>query len=119
MPKKHWKLSMRIFIELPTWIGDCIMATPSIESVSLKFPNAKFTFFGSFAAVEIMKNHPNCERILIDESKKDKSRFLSIFKTAKNLGKFDMAISFRSSFSSGFLLFFLNARRKFKFKKSN
>lgn len=108
---------MRIFIELPTWLGDAIMATPAIESITLKFPKAKFTFFGSFAATELIKNHPNCEQVLIDDSKKDKSRFLNIFKTAKNLGKFDIAISFRSSFTSRFLMFFLNAKRKFKFKK--
>ncbi|QCD52063.1 lipopolysaccharide heptosyltransferase II [Campylobacter sp. RM16192] len=109
---------MRIFIELPTWLGDCIMATPAIESILLKFPKAKFTFFGSFAATELIKNHPNCEQILIDDSKKNKSRFLSIFKTAKTLGKFDIAISFRSSFTSRFLMFFLSAKRKFKFKKT-
>lgn len=109
---------MRIFVELPTWLGDCIMATPAIESIVVKFPDAKFTFFGSLPATEIFKNHPNCVKIVVDESKKDGGRFLNIFKTAKILGKFDTAISFRSSFSSRFLLFFVNAKQKFKFKKT-
>jgi heptosyltransferase-2 len=24
---------MRILIELPTWLGDCVMATPAIENI--------------------------------------------------------------------------------------
>jgi len=37
---------MNIFIELPTWLGDTIMATPSIEEIVKLYPNAKVTFFG-------------------------------------------------------------------------
>ena len=49
---------MKIFIELPTWLGDAVMSTLAIENITLNFPNAKITFFGSFASTSLFTNHP-------------------------------------------------------------
>ena len=99
---------MRVFIELPTWLGDSVMASAAIENLVQNEKNLHIVFFGSFVACELYKNHPNCEKVIVDESKKAKFRFLSLAKSAKSLGKFDLALSFRSSFASKFLLFFIN-----------
>ena len=109
---------MRVFIELPTWLGDSVMASAAIENLVQNEKNLKIVFFGSFVACELYKSHPNCEKVVVDESKKAKFRLLSLAKSAKSLGKFDLALSFRSSFASKFLLFFINARQKALFKKS-
>jgi heptosyltransferase-2 len=109
---------MNIFIELPTWLGDSIMTTPSIEAIAESYPNAKFTFFGSFIATEAMKAHKNCLHVKIDESKTSKCRFFWLYKKAKEIGKFDIAVSFRSSFVSSFFLWFLKAKSKFQYKKN-
>ena len=109
---------MRVFIELPTWLGDSVMASAAIENLVQNEKNLKIVFFGSFVACELYKSHPNCEKVVVDESKKAKFRLLSLAKSAKSLGKFDIALSFRSSFASKFLLFFINARQKAIFKKS-
>lgn len=79
----------------------------------------KIVFFGSFAACELFKAHPSCERVIVDSSKKAKFRLWRLFWQAKNLGKFDAAFSFRSSFASKILLFGARARRKFIFQKNN
>ena len=180
---------MRILIELPTWLGDAVMASTAVEAIAKhatafdaenltgKFEDlgerdfsfssqnfgpvtqeiqifkngaanlsdkfdadgsanltasarenqnlenltaqpVKIVFFGSFAACELFKAHPNCERVIVDNSKKAKFRLWRLFWQAKNLGKFDAAFSFRSSFSSKILLFGARARRKFIFQKS-
>ena len=109
---------MRVFIELPTWLGDSVMASAAIENLVQNEKNLQIVFFGSFVACELYKSHPNCEKVVVDESKKAKFRFLSLAKSAKSLGKFDLALSFRSSFASKFLLFFINAKKKAIFKKS-
>ncbi|WP_459822735.1 lipopolysaccharide heptosyltransferase II [Campylobacter concisus] len=108
---------MRVFIELPTWLGDAVMASAAIENLSKNAKN--IVFFGSYVACALYKSHPKCEKVVIDDSKKQSSRYLSLIKTARKLGKFDIAISFRSSFASKFLLFFLKATQKFCFKKSS
>jgi len=79
----------------------------------------KIVFFGSFVACELFKAHPNCERVIVDSSKKAKFRLWQLFWQARELGKFDAAFSFRSSFASKILLFGARARRKFIFQKSN
>lgn len=178
---------MRILIELPTWLGDAVMASAAVEAIAKhaaafdarnsagKFKNeqdfsfasqnfgpvtqeiqifknsaanlsdkfdadggvnltaskrenqnlenladepVKIIFFGSFAACELFKAHPNCERVIVDSSKKAKFRLWRLFWQARNLGKFDAAFSFRSSFASKILLYGARAERKFVFQKS-
>ena len=181
---------MRILIELPTWLGDAVMASAAVEAIAKhaatfgagnltgKFdgsgeqdfsfssqnfgpvtqeiqifkndtPNldgkfeadsdanltaserenqnlenlaaqpVKIVFFGSFAACELFKAHPNCERVIVDNSKKAKFRLWRLFWQARELGKFDAAFSFRSSFASKILLLGARAGRKFIFQKNN
>ena len=179
---------MRILIELPTWLGDAVMASAAVEAIAKhaaafdagnltgEFENerdfsfssqnfgpvtqeiqifkndtpnldgkfeadsdanltaserenqnlenladepVRIIFFGSFAACELFKAHPNCERVIVDNSKKAKSRLWRLFWQARKLGKFDAAFSFRSSFASKILLFGARAGRKFVFQKSN
>ena len=181
---------MRILIELPTWLGDAVMASAAVEAIAKhaaafdagklmdEFENerdfsfssqnfgsvtqeiqifkndtpnldgkfeavrganlttnarenqnpqnlkketqesVKIVFFGSFAACELFKTHPNCERVVVDNSKNAKFRLWRLFWQARNLGKFDAAFSFRSSFASKVLLYGAWAGRKFAFKKS-
>ena len=181
---------MRILIELPTWLGDAVMASAAVEAIAKhaaafdagnltdEFENerdfsfssqnfgsvtqeiqifkndtpnldgkfeadrganltanaqenqnpqnlkkdareqVKIVFFGSFAACELFKAHPNCERVVVDNSKKAKFRLWRLFWQARNLGKFDAAFSFRSSFASKILLFGARTQRKFIFQKS-
>ena len=80
--------------------------------------SVKIVFFGSFAVCELFKAHPNCERVIVDSSKKAKFRLWRLFWQARNLGKFDAAFSFRSSFASKILLYGARAERKFIFQKS-
>lgn len=109
---------MNILIELPTWLGDTVMATPSIEALVKKYPHAKITFFGSLVSTEALKAHPNSLHIVLDESKEKSQRALWLYKTAKNLGSFDLAVSFRSSLASKLFLWFLNAKKKIGYKKN-
>jgi len=109
---------MNILIELPTWLGDTIMATPSIEGIIKKYPHANITFFGSFISTEALKNHPNCLHVEVDKSKKSISRLYYLYKMAKNIGTFDLAISFRSSKISSIFLWFLDAKNTIQYKKN-
>jgi len=95
------------------------MTTPAIEEMMQIYPDARISFFGSYVSTEALKAHPNCSDIIIDKSKKSKSRFLWLYHTAKSLGVFDLAISFRSSLSTKALLYFLDAKQKFQYKKNH
>jgi len=46
---------MKILIELPTWLGDCVMATPAIENIVNFHNDVEITFIGSFVSIEALK----------------------------------------------------------------
>ena len=35
---------MKIFIEIPSWLGDAIMATPAIQNIIKTYPKKNYTF---------------------------------------------------------------------------
>ena len=80
------------------------MATPAIELLSKYYPHARFTFVGSYVSIEALKHHPKCERAIVDETKKTSNRYLATYKLAKELGEFNLAISFRNQLHSSLLL---------------
>jgi len=97
---------MRILIILPNWLGDALMATPAIELLAQRYPQAKFTFIGSYLSIEAIKHHPQCESAIVDETKKASSRLLATYKLAKSLPIFDFALTFRNQLHSSLLLRF-------------
>ena len=102
----------KILIEVPTWLGDCVMATASIENIVKAYPDVKITIFGSFVATAVFEEHPNVEAIIVDESRKAPSRLMWLIKRAKVLGKFDASLTFRRTFSSKVFIFFSKAKKK-------
>ena len=108
---------MKIFIEIPSWLGDAIMATPAIQNIIKTYPEAKITLLGSFVSTKAFENYPNIEKIVVDETKKSGNRYKNLINLAKSLGKFDIALSFRRSFSSKFMMFFIKAKKKFNYRR--
>ena len=109
----------KIFIEIPTWLGDAVMTTPAIENIVSHFPNCELTIFGSYISTKLFINHPNVKNIIIDNSKENGNRYVNLFKLAKSVSKVDIAFSFRRNITTKFLLFFVNAKQKFKYKRLN
>ena len=107
----------KIFIEVPTWLGDAIMATPAVENIIKTYPKAHITLLGSFVSTQAFKDFSNIERIIVDETKKQGNRYINLIKLAKSIGKVDMALSFRRSFSSKFMMFFIQAKQKYQYKR--
>ena len=56
---------MKILIELPTWLGDAVMTTPAIENLSSYYDQPEITLIGSFASVEMLKNHPKVVKVCV------------------------------------------------------
>jgi heptosyltransferase-2 len=104
---------MKILIELPTWLGDSVMSTPAIENIVNSYIDPQITLIGSTLTVEALKSHPKVVKTKVLD--KD---YISLYKTAKNLGKFDAFFSFRSSLRSNFLKFFVVSKNKYQFNKN-
>ena len=103
---------MKILIELPTWLGDCVMATPAIENIVNFYNEVEITFIGSFVSIEALKNHPKAIKTSVLDKK-----YTSLYKISRDLGNFDAFFSFRSSIRSKFLKFLISAKKKYQFDK--
>jgi heptosyltransferase-2 len=108
---------LKILIEVPTWLGDCVMATPAVENIIKHYPDVRITIFGAYVSTAVFEDHPHVENIIVDESKRSNMRYFWLYSEAKKLGAFDVALSFRESFASKLFIFFAKAKRKAVYKR--
>jgi len=104
---------MRILIELPTWLGDSVMLTPAIENIISTSKNTKLYLISYGNVGDLFIHHPNVEFAI--KTKKDIRSSLSSIKKL-NLN-FDIFLSFRSSYRSKLLNFFVPAKKKYQYSK--
>jgi len=104
---------MKILIELPTWLGDAIMATPAIENLLNSFDNPEVTLIGSYVAIEAIKNHPKVVKTYILDKK-----YVDLYRVVKSFGRFEIYFSFRGSFRSKCMSLFILAENKYQFDKN-
>jgi len=103
---------LKILIELPTWLGDCIMTTPSLSNLVNSNKDISISFIGSKVAVDCLKNFPNVSKsIYLTRG------FLFDVKNIQSLGYFDFFISYRGSIRSRLLSFFVKAKKKANYRK--
>ena len=103
---------MKLLIELPTWLGDAVMATPAIENIISHFKNVEITLIGSSVSVEALKNHPRViQTYLVDK------RFSNFYKTLSDLDEFDIFFSFRSSLRAKLFKLFVTSKVKNQYSK--
>ena len=105
---------MKILIELPTWLGDTVMTTPAIENILLRYPNANLVLIGTNTTIQALQNHPKVIKTI-----QLNKNILSFYSFSKKIGIFDIFISFRGSFRSRILKFFIDSSFKYQFDKSN
>jgi heptosyltransferase-2 len=103
---------MKLLIELPTWMGDTVMATPAINNLISQYKSPRITFIGSIVSSELVENYTYVDKVIILDKKK-----INILKAIRNLGNFDVFISFRTSFFSSLLMFFVHSKIKHQFDK--
>ncbi|WP_152019905.1 glycosyltransferase family 9 protein [Aliarcobacter butzleri] len=106
-----------IFIEIPSWLGDAIMATPAIENLIKTYPDAQITLLGSFVSTQAFQGYPNIKKVIVDDTKKSGNRYKNLISLAKSIGRVDLAISFRRSISSKFMMFFIKSKKKFNYRR--
>ena len=103
---------MKILIELPTWLGDTVMATPAIENLASHFNNVEITLLGSFVSIAAFKNHPKVLKTYVLDK-----QYINLYKTLKDFDEFDVFFSFRSSLRSKFIKFYISSKSKYQFDK--
>lgn len=101
-------------IELPTWLGDCVMTMPAIENIIGHYSNIEITIIGPHSSIEIIKNHPKVVKTITLDSK-TKSLFIPLNKN----DLFDVFFTFRGSIRAKILKFRVKAIKKYQFNYKN
>lgn len=93
-----------IVVFLPNWVGDVVMATPTLRSLRTTFPNAEITYFGRPIALDTIDGSNWCDASLC-ASPKVRSRTLGQLQLVGALrkGRFDLAILLTNSFRTALL----------------
>lgn len=104
---------MKICIELPTWLGDTVMATPSIENLLSAFKYPEISLIGSEVSIGVLKSNLKVKQTLFVDK-----NYLNLYASLKSLNKFDLFVSFRSSFRSSFIKFMISSPEKYQFNKN-
>lgn len=101
---------MKILIELPTWMGDTVMASAAIENIVNYYNSPEITLIGSSISIEILRNHPYVKRSHVLTKK-----YISLIKIVRSLSDFDVFFSFRSSLRSTILKLLVSSNNKYQF----
>ena len=104
---------MRVVIELPTWLGDAVMASPAIENLVNFFKDLEITLIGSFISIEALKHHPRVTNTYVLEK-----NYINVYNTLNYLDEFDLFVSFRGSVRSKFIKFCVSAKYKYQYDKN-
>jgi len=103
---------MKILIELPTWMGDAVMASAAIENIVDFYNEPEITLIGSSVSIEVIKNHPCVKRSHVITK-----TYISLIKIVRNLSDFDVFFSFRSSLRSTILKLLISSKNKYQYNK--
>ena len=91
-----------ILIRVPNWLGDSMMATPTVGSVKKMFPKSRLSILGKSVFTDFWKNFPGVDDFIVYE--KGLRGFWNNVSRLKR-AKIDAALVMPGSFSSAFSLF--------------
>jgi heptosyltransferase-2 len=103
---------MKILIELPSWIGDSVMATPAIENIINHYKTSEIILIGPKISIELFSQHPRVSKTHIL-----KKSYFDLIICAKEMGRVKMFFSFRGSLRSKIFKILLKSKDKFQFNK--
>ena len=96
----------RILVVQPSWVGDAVMATPTLRAVRELYPRAHISYLLKRYVKPIYTGMPWADRLITYRSGKTRAKAgKGLFDLAGRLraGKFDMAILLPNSFKSALL----------------
>jgi heptosyltransferase II len=94
-----------IVIRMPNWLGDAVMATPVLEDVRKKYPQAKITALCQASTATLLAENPHVDEFLTFSRNKESIK--DVRETLKRQN-FDLGILLTGSFSSAWWFYKAN-----------
>lgn len=109
----------KILVRMPNWLGDLVMATPVIEALAQKFPEAKITVMCLSHFCDIFKHDPHVDEVLPVSKSSGWLRNSNSASVVEDIqkGKFDLGVLTTNSFSSAYLFWRGKVKQRVGFTK--
>src|SRR5580658_5292786 len=104
----------RILVVQPSWVGDAVMATPTLRAIREQFPNAHIAYLMKRYVKPIYTGMPWADQLITYRSGKTKKKAgKGLFELSRRLrsGKFDLAILLPNSFQTALVCKMANIPR--------
>jgi heptosyltransferase-2 len=97
----------RILVVQPSWVGDAVMATPTLRALRLRYPNAEISYLMKRYVKPLYVGMPWADRLITyrtgkTKAKAGKGKFFELAARLKS-AKFDMAILLPNSFKAALI----------------
>jgi heptosyltransferase II len=109
---RHNIKPIKALIEIPNWLGDCVMFTPAFDNIINYYNDIEVTILGSSTSIELIQNHPKVFKTVIIDLENKFS-----LKSYTHLGSFDVYFSFRGSIRAKIIKLLINATNKYQYNK--
>ncbi len=104
----------RLLVVLPTWVGDFVMATPTLRAIRLRFPDARTTFLAVPNLRGVIESGPWMDDVIVWPGAAEKSRAVRFLALTRRLRaeRFDLAVLLPNSFRSALIARLASVRRR-------
>ncbi len=101
------KLSSRILIKSPNWIGDIVLSIPAIKALRGVYPDSYIAVLVKKKLADLLENNPDINEVIPYEEGHGLKKFSMILRLRDIIrkGDFDTALLFTNSFSSALIAF--------------
>ncbi len=107
---------MQILVRMPNWLGDAVMCTPALDELRCRAGDGSLVLVTPPGIADLFRHDPRIDGVVIDRVKSRVVGVKSLGKLARSVrdryGRFDVAFSFKNSFSARYLLYATGAERR-------
>ncbi|MEO2055573.1 MAG: lipopolysaccharide heptosyltransferase II [Nitrospira sp.] len=98
-------MSKKILIRMPNWIGDAVMAIPTLSALRTRFDGAQITLLAKSSVAALFDNHPDVDRVLVYEDKGKHRGVIGLWRLIRSLRKecFDLAFLLQNAFEAALI----------------
>src|SRR5690349_3443538 len=96
----------KILVVMPNWVGDAVMATPTLRAIREQYPNSHISYLLRRYVKPVFAGMPWADQLITYRTGKTKAKAgKGVFDLAARLraGKFDLAILLPNSFKSALM----------------
>ena len=107
---------MRILVRMPTWLGDAVMCTPALDDLRRCAGDASLVLVASPGIMDLFQQDSRFDAVVADRVRSRPSSLTELRALGQVLrtqhGPFDVAFSFKNSFSARYFLLATGACRR-------